>query len=61
VPCPARALPRFQAFKQLALSICVDYADVDSEVGEASKVTTCPTGEMAGGPTRLPDELRKNL
>jgi hypothetical protein len=58
---PARALPRFQAFKQLALSICVDYADVDSEGGEASKVTTCPTGEMAGGPTRLPDELRKNL
>ena len=58
---PARALPRFQAFKQLALSICVDYADVDMEGGEPSKITSCPTGEMAGGPTRLPDELRKNL
>ena len=58
---PARALPRFQAFKQLALSICVDYADVDIEGGEPSKITTCPTGEMAGGPTRLPDELRRNL
>ncbi len=58
---PARALPRFQAFKQLALSICVDYADVDMEGGEPSKITTCPTGEMASGPTRIPDELRKNL
>ena len=58
---PARALPRFQAFKQLALSICADYADVDMEGGEASKITTCPTGDMLGGPARLPDELRKNL
>ncbi len=58
---PARALPRFQAFKQLAVSICVDYADVDMEGGEASKITSCPTGEMAGGPTRIPDELRKTL
>lgn len=61
VAVPARALPRFQAFKPLALSICVDYADVDVEGGEPSKLTTCPTGEMAQGPTRLPDELRKNL
>lgn len=61
VAVPARALPRFQAFKPLALSICVDYADVDLDGAEASKLTTCPTGEMAGGPTRLPDELRKNL
>lgn len=61
VAIPARALPRFQAFKQLALSICVDYADVDMEGGEPSKITTCPTGDMVGGPTRLPDELRKNL
>ncbi len=61
VAVPARALPRFQAFKQLALSLCVDYADVDMEGGEPSKITTCPTGEMAGGPTRIPDELRKNL
>lgn len=58
---PARALPRFQAFKQLALSICADYADVDMDGGEASKITSCPTGEMVGGPTRIPDELRKNL
>lgn len=58
---PARALPRFQAFKQLALSICVDYSDVDMEGGEPSKITTCPSGEMVGGPTRIPDELRKNL
>lgn len=61
VAVPARALPRFQAFKQLALSICVDYADVDMEGGEPSKITTCPTGEMASGPTRIPDELRRNL
>ncbi|HEY0879988.1 MAG TPA: hypothetical protein VGD87_00595, partial [Archangium sp.] len=58
---PARAFPRFQAFKQLAVSICVDYSDVDSEGGEPSKLTSCPTGEMAGGPTRIPDELRKSL
>ncbi len=61
VAIPARALPRFQAFKQLAVSICADYADVDMEGGEASKITTCPTGDMVGGPARLPDELRKNL
>lgn len=61
VAVPARALPRFQAFKQLALSICLDYADVDSEGGEPTKLTSCPTGEMAGGPTRIPDELRKSL
>lgn len=61
VAIPARALPRFQAFKQLAVSICADYADVDMEGGEASKITTCPTGDMLGGPARLPDELRKNL
>ncbi|MEW6435106.1 MAG: hypothetical protein AB1730_26700 [Myxococcota bacterium] len=58
---PARALPRFQAFKQLALTLCAEYADVDMEGGEASKVTTCPAGEMVGGPTRIPDELRKTL
>ena len=58
---PARALPRFQAFKQLALSICVEYTDLDMEGGEATKITTCPTGDMVGGSTRIPDELRKNL
>lgn len=61
VAIPARALPRFQAFKQLALSLCAEYADVDAEGGEPTKLTTCPTGEMVGGPTRIPDELRKNL
>lgn len=58
---PARALPRFQAFKQLGLSICADYTDVDIAGGEASKLTTCAMNEMVGGPTRIPDELRKTL
>lgn len=58
---PARALPRFQAFKQLAVSICLEYQDVDVAGNEPVKTITCPTGEMVGGPTRLPDELRKNL
>jgi hypothetical protein len=61
VAIPARALPRFQAFKQLALTLCAEYADVDSEGGEASKLTSCPAGDMVGGPTRIPDELRKSL
>lgn len=61
VAVPARALPRFQAFKPLALSLCLDYTDVDLDGAEPSKITTCPTGDMAGGPTRLPDELRKTL
>ncbi|MDX2008772.1 MAG: hypothetical protein SFW67_01195 [Myxococcaceae bacterium] len=58
---PARALPRFQAFSQLALSICLEYQDVDVAGQDAVKTVTCPTGEMLGGPTRLPDEFRKNL
>lgn len=58
---PARALPRFQAFKQLGVSLCAEYADVDMAGGEPSKLTTCPSGEMVGGPTRIPDELRKTL
>ncbi len=57
---PARALPRFQAFKQLAISICLEYQDVDADGAEPVKTSTCPTGEMVGGPTRLPDDLRKN-
>jgi len=61
VAIPARALPRFQAFKQLALTLCAEYADVDSEGGEASKLSTCPAGDMVGGPARIPDELRKAL
>lgn len=54
---PPRALPRFQAKTQLALTICVDYADDDE--GSTTQLTTCPGGDMAGGPTRLPDELRR--
>jgi hypothetical protein len=61
VAIPARAFPRFQAFKQLALNVCAEYSDVDAAGGEASLLSTCPSGEMAGGPTRLPDELRKTL
>jgi hypothetical protein len=58
---PARTLPRFQAFSQLAVSICLEYQDVDVAGQDAVKTTSCPTGEMLGGPTRLPDEFRKNL
>jgi hypothetical protein len=58
---PARTLPRFQAFKQLAVSICIEYQDVDVSGQEPVKTFSCPSGEMVGGPTRLPDELRKNL
>lgn len=61
VAIPVRALPRFQAFKQLALTLCAEYSDVDMEGGEATKLTTCPAGEMVGGPTRIPEELRKAL
>ncbi len=57
----ARSMPRFQGTKPLAISICAEYADFDSATGEAVKLTSCPTGEMPGGPTRLPDEFRKNL
>ncbi len=57
---PARALPRLPAQLQLALNICVDFLDKDDE-GEPTVVSTCTSGEMVGGPTRLPDELRKNL
>jgi hypothetical protein len=58
---PARALPRFQAFKQLALSLCADYADVDAEGSDPVLLSSCPNGEMPGGPTRIPDEFRKTL
>jgi hypothetical protein len=57
---PARSLPRMQAQLQLAMNICVDFID-KPEAGEAKTVSTCTSGEMVGGPTRLPDELRKNL
>jgi len=57
---PARSLPRMPAQLQLGLNICVDFMDKDEE-GDPTVVTTCASGEMIGGPTRLPDELRKNL
>lgn len=60
VAIPARALPRFQAFKPLALTVCADYSNVDQAGAEPVLSSTCPTGEMVGGPVRLPDELRKN-
>lgn len=57
-----KSLPRFQARTQLALTICVEYADVDAEGGTATtQLTTCTAGDMAGGPTRVPDELRKTV
>lgn len=58
---PARSLPRMPAQLQLALNICVDVMDKDEGEGDPTVVTTCTSGEMVGGPTRLPDELRKNL
>lgn len=58
---PARSLPRFQAFKPLGLSICFEYRDVDVATEEPVKTITCPTGEMVGGPTRLPDAFRTTL
>jgi hypothetical protein len=57
---PARALPRMPAQLQLALNICVDFMDKDEE-GDPVVTTSCSSGEMVAGPTRLPDELRKNL
>ncbi len=57
---PARSLPRIPAQLQLALNICVEFIDKDEE-GDAKVTTTCIGGDMVGGPTRLPDELRKNL
>ena len=59
---PPKALPRFQARAQLAFTICVEYADVDAEEGAATtKLNTCTSGDMVGGPTRVPDELRKTV
>lgn len=56
---PPKALPRFQARSQLALTLCVDYADKDSDEGTVTLLSSCTGGDMPGGPTRLPDELRK--
>lgn len=60
---PARALPRWPATRQLGLLLCVDYADFDTDTltDEATNVSSCPNGETAAGPVRVPDELRKVL
>jgi hypothetical protein len=52
-----KALPRFQARTQLAMNLCVDYADADD--GAITQLQSCTGGDMVGGPLRLPDELRK--
>lgn len=57
---PARSLPRMPAQLQLAVNICIEVMDKNGEE-DPKVVTTCTSGEMVGGPTRLPDELRKNL
>ncbi|MBL8954143.1 MAG: hypothetical protein JNK82_25425 [Myxococcaceae bacterium] len=57
---PPKALPRFQARTHLTFNVCVEYADLDAEEGAATtKLSTCTSGDMVGGPTRVPDELRK--
>lgn len=56
---PPKALPRFQARTQLALTICVEYADKDADEGAVTQLSSCRGGDMIGGPTRLPDELRR--
>lgn len=53
VAIPARALPRFPAQGPLMLSLCVDLKT------PATELSSCNTGDMVGGPVRLPDELRK--
>jgi hypothetical protein len=55
---PVKALPRFQARSQLAVDICLEYTDDDGE-GQKQTLSSCTSGEMPGGPTRLPDELRR--
>lgn len=55
---PARALPRFPAFGQLALNICFDWTKMKGDTAQP-RVSTCKSGEMAGGPAKLPEDLRK--
>lgn len=58
---PARALPRFQGAKPLVISICAEYRKAEPALGPRTLLSSCPTGEMASGPARLPDEFRKSL
>ncbi len=53
---PARAFPRFQGAGQIALQLCVSLQKKDSD----DQISNCEKGDMAGGPVRIPDELRKN-
>jgi hypothetical protein len=58
VALPVKALPRFQARSQLAVELCLEYLDDDG--GETkTKLNSCSGGDMAGGPVRIPDELRR--
>lgn len=63
VALPARALPRFQSSKALLLTVCAQYSDVDQghPPDEPTRISSCESQDMPGGPIRLPDELRKNL
>ncbi len=60
VALPPKALPRFQARTQLAMTICLDYIDNDDGAKPVT-LSSCQSGEMVGGPTRVPDELRKSV
>lgn len=53
---PARSMPRFQAEGPLLITVCAEYKDASAEPR-----ITCPTGDMASGPLRLPDAFRKRL
>ncbi len=54
---PGRAFPRFPGSGQLAVQLCVSLVKKDSD----DVISNCEHGDMPGGPTRIPDELRKNL
>ncbi len=58
---PARSLPRFPAHEPLLLELCATYEDRDEPAAEAKRLSTCQGGSLAGGPVRVPDELRKTL
>jgi hypothetical protein len=57
VQIPARAMPRFQARSQLAVDICLEYNDDDGDM--KTQLISCSSGEMVGGPARIPDEMRR--
>ncbi|MFT3842203.1 MAG: hypothetical protein QM723_34760 [Myxococcaceae bacterium] len=53
---PGRAFPRFPGTGQLTLQLCVALVHKDG-----TELSNCEHGEMQGGPTRVPDEFRKNV